>query len=291
VSYLEEQQGLAPSKYSAEFLEIDAQAGPWLTASQQDSIITKGHYEEWDFNLEEGLIRFKTKEQIGVVAQVQLLGTYSPENGLWLWAWSNPKLLPHCQLVTRLRDEHPDLPEFNEAAHPGNETKAWALAAAAAYSLKAEGCFRLTGEIYTFVALFGVTDLTQQPGPLEGDEAQADPEQAFAALAEYAGPMVMNLGGLLISSLQHDGLGLDQIIEALHSFCENLEELSRSPLGQGTPAGAEALELAAVLRQGTLCLSLPPGAPELAEGIQEMLGLFKDVAMRYGAWQKPSDSD
>ncbi len=282
MSYFEEQQGLPPGEYSSKFLEIDAQAGPWLSESQRTSIITTRGFSDWDLDTERGIIQFGDAEQAGAVATIQVLGTYDPKVGTWLWAWSNPKLETLSQLTEQVRDDHPDIPEFTDAAHVCSEVKAWALAAAAALKMNAQGCFRLSGELVTFVALFDIKELSAED--LEAAERGPDPKVAQQTLVEYAGPMALNIGGLLISALEH-GEGIDQIIEAIHGFSESLEKLALSPVGQGTPAAKEAGELAAILRQGALCLAVPPGSPAIEEGAREILTLLRDVAKGYGAWK------
>lgn len=282
MSYFEEQQGLPPGEYSSKFLEIDAAAGPWLSESQRTSIITSRGFSDWDLDAERGVIQFSEKGQPGAVATIQVLGTFDPKVGTWLWSWSNPKLEALCQLTERVRDDNPDIPEFTEATHVCTEAKAWALAAAAALKMKADGCFRLSGDLITFVALFDIKELSSED--LETADRGPDPEAAMETLAEYAGPMALNIGGLLISALEH-GEGIDQIIEAIHGFSESLEQLAKSPVGQGTPAAEEAGELAAILRQGALCLAVPPGSPAVEEGARELLVLLRDVAQGYGAWK------
>jgi len=281
VGYLEQQQGLPPGKYSPPFLEIDKLSGPWLTKIQQESLIAKANLSEWDLNIEEGVIRFGDKERFKVMAAIQLLGTYSPDDGQWLWAWSNPETakLGHASAV--IRDKHEDVPELQEPTFKCTETKAWALAAAAAHQMEAQGCYRLPGEIQTFIALFDITELS--PEDPRGELLGPDPEVAQQALAEYAGPMAMNIGGLLLDAVKGEALSIDEVISVIHTFSDNLEEITQSPAGKGTPAAAEASQLAKVMRQAVLCLSVPD-QQALMEGAKEVLGSLQGVARRYGAW-------
>jgi hypothetical protein len=284
VGYFETQRGLPPEaeEYSAEFLEIDAVAGPWLGEWQARSPVARAGLDEWRLDLERGAIAFGDPQRIGAVASVQLLGTYDSEERVWLWAWANPRLDEVSAASAKVRDQYPDLPELSAPSQRGGETKAWALAAAAAHLLQAEGCYRLPGEgtISTFVALFAVEELApDDPRARVG----ADPEAAAEALESYAGPAALSIGALVVECLEAKPPCFDPAIEAIHAFCDNLDALERSPLGGGTPAGREACELALLLRQGALCLALPPNDPSISEGVEELLGLLHHLAQRYRA--------
>ena len=149
--------------------------------------------------------------------------------------------------------------------------------------MEAEGCFRLPGETQIFVALFQITALPES-GIEEPTEVKPDPEEAAKTLAEYAGPTALNLGGLLIASLQGaEEVTLDQIIAHLHTFCDNLAELAENPVGRGTPAAAEALQLSTLLRQRAIFLSVPPGSPLLEQAAREVLIQLRETAEQYQA--------
>lgn len=285
MGYLEEKQGLPAGEYSPTFLELDKKSGPWLEQVQADSAIAKAGHSSWDLDEERGLIRFTGGKGGDLMARMEVLGTYRPDDGTWLWAWSNPKMekLNTGAVALHKEFEDGDIPEFTTASFVCTETKSWAVAAAAALSIEAESCFRLPGEIQTFVALFQITELPEGDAAEPG-EAEPDPEEAARALAEYAGPTALNLGGLLIASLQGaEEVSLDQIIAHLHTFCDNLAELANNPVGQGTPAAAEAAELSSVLRQRAVFLSVPPGSPLLEQAAREVLIQLRETAERYDA--------
>ncbi len=281
MSYLEKQQGIqSGDDYSATFLELDAESGPWLVKVQQESIITK--YPSWDLDAEEGVITFGDDERTGAVASVQILGTYSADDTTWLWGWSHPEMGQQAAATAKVRDDHEEVPELTTPTFKCTETKAWSLAAAAAYAMKADSCCRLPGEVELFVALFDVTELSADDP--RSQHKKQDPEAAAQALAGFAGPAALNVGGLLLDSLRTDEVSVDEVIAALHAVCDNLKALSESPVGQGTPAAAEAAELSGVLRQGALALSVPPGTEAMEQGAREVLAVLQDVARRYGAW-------
>ena len=81
-----------------------------------------------------------------------------------------------------------------------------------------------------------------------------------------------------------DEQDLDPVIGALHGLADSLQELGESPIGQGTPAAAEAKELAQLLRQAAVGLSLPPGHPSLPDAAKQVLTLLEEAARHYGVW-------
>jgi len=296
VAYLEKKQGLPAGDYSEAFLEIDQESGPWLTKCQTDSPIARAGHKEWDLDLERGLIRFTGGEGHDLLARFEVLGTFNPEDGTWLWAWSNPMMEHLSAGVAGLREtfekQEVEIPEITEPNHVGTEVQAWTLAAAAAFRLQAESCYRLPGDIQTFVALYQITELPNQGEAPASEQQGPDPEAAAAVLAEYAGPMALNLGGLLIGVLRgEEELSMDQLIGHLHSFCDNLAELAKSDLGQGTPAAAEAVQLSNSLRQSALFLSVPPGSPLLDQAVREVLTALRGVAEKYGALEGEGEAE
>ncbi len=113
------------------------------------------------------------------------------------------------------------------------------------------------------------------------DEADRERErEAAVTLAEYAGPTALGLGSLLLQAKRASLM--PAVVEDIERFANNLETLSESDLGEGTAAGAEALELAGLLRRGALLLHRPAGSQELAEAVKEMLYLLHHLAERYG---------
>jgi hypothetical protein len=179
------------------------------------------------------------------------------------------------------------VPEFALTLIQADELKAWTLAAAVGYLMKADTCFRLPGPLQLFVALTDVTEIA--PDDPRAQRRTQDAEQAAEALREYAGPAALHLGTMLVEELK--GGRLDPVVQAVHRVCERLEVLGKSPVGRDTPAAAEATELAGRLRQGAMGLSLPPGHPQLGAAVQHMLDLLEAVAKQHGAWPDDQADD
>jgi len=288
LGYFDDKMGQPPSSLSPEFLEIDAEAGPWLEQSQQGSPIDLGQYPRYELDLEESVIWFGDDERKGAVAAVQLLGTYTAEDQTWLWATANPKSEEALTgALAKLQEELEDVPEFKAPTCPSSEAKAWALAAAAAYKMKSQTCFRLSDKVTLFVALFDIEVI--DPADPRAARATQDAALAMQALESYAGPAMLQLGALLAQAVEQKEPDLDPVIAMLHEVAENLDDLERSPVGQGTKAADEARRLAVVIREAVTSLSVPPNSPALVEGVQEVFTLLKEVAQQYGAW--PQDEE
>jgi Family of unknown function (DUF6882) len=288
LGYFDDKMGQPPSSLSPEFLEIDAEAGPWLEQSQQGSPIDLSQYPNYELDLQEGVIWFGNDERKGAVAGIQLLGTYTAKDQTWLWASANPKSEEaFTAALAKLQEDLAEVPEFAAPTCPASEAKAWALAAAAAYKMESQTCFRLPDEVTLFVALFDINVIG--PDDPRAVRATTDPELAMKALEDYAGPAMLQLGAQLAQTVEQQEPVLDPVIAMMHEVAKNLDDLERSPVGQGSKAADEAGRLAAVIREAVPLLSVPPNSPALVEGVREVFVLFKDVAQQYGAW--PQDEE
>jgi len=280
VSYLEEANGLPPGPYSPEFLEIDKESGPWLLESQRHSPAMQPGLTRWELDAEEGVMWLGDEKHNKVVAAFQTLATYTPDDKQFLWAWANERYSGTTAVLEKLIEDHPDVAEFASPFLTCTELGAWTLAAAAAYKLGAEVCYRIPGDVHVFVALFEVTRI--EPDDPRYVRPVQDPERAMRALAEYAGATAMAVGGILMVALKNNDM--NPAIDALYRFSEKLGELGKTPVGAGTPAAKEAEELALRIRQQAVHLSYPPEHPALLEGVGKVLGVLEEVAKRYGAW-------
>ncbi|MBW2526419.1 MAG: hypothetical protein JRI23_19725 [Deltaproteobacteria bacterium] len=282
MAYLETLKDHPAGKYSPELLSIDEQSGPWLAETQRTSPVARGDYPRFDADLEEGVIWFGDDRTNGLVARMHAIGSYSPDDGAFVWAWTNEMLAALSARPKQVADDHADVSEFEVSLIEADELKAWTLAAAVAYLMKADACFRLPGELQLFVAL---TDLTV----LEPDDPRArrldrDPAGAAAALGEFAGQGALRIGAALVEQAQQESPSFDGVIEVLHRFCDRLEAMGSSPVGRDTPAAQRAAEIAAELRRAALSLSLPPGHPEAARAAQGVLAALEAIAREFGAW-------
>jgi len=280
VAYLEKVKGEPPGEYSVQLLEIDETSGPWLAETQRNPIVRQDEHPRWELDLQEEVIWFGDDERNAIVARIHTIGSYSEDDGVWVWAWTNDALERPSAVVHQICEQHAEVPEFGLTLINANETKAWTLAAAVAHLMNAETVYRLPGELQMFIALTDVTPI--DPSDPRAIRPVQDEGAASEALREFAGPAALRIGGLLVETLK-DG-AVDKVIEVLYRFCERLEELSTSPVGRGTQAAKEAADHAAKLRQTALALSVPPGHPGLAEGVKQVLDLLEALAKQYDAW-------
>lgn len=285
VAYLDRSKGTPPFEYSPELLEIDEKSGPWLAESQRKPVIAQDKYPRWDLDLAEEVIWFGDEERRGLVARVHTIGSLSTDDGVWVWAWTNDELARPSARAQKICEDHSEVPEFGLTLIKADETVAWTLTAAVAHLMGAEACYRLPGELQMFVALTDIQLI--EPSDPRAKRPVRDDAAAAAALTEFAGPAALRIGALVVETLK-DGQ-LDKVIEVLYRFCERLEELATSPVGQGTPAAGEGAELAGKLRQAALSLSVPPGHPGLAEAVKGLLDLLESTARQYGAWPEGAE--
>lgn len=282
MAYLEKLRGAKPGRYSEDLLAVDEQSGPWLAKTQQSSPIDEKRYPRFDVDANEGVIWFGDEERNGLVASLHAIGSYSPEDQAFVWAWTNEKLAPLSVHAKQIADDHPEIDEFEVSLIEADELKSWTLAGAVAFLMKADACYRLPGEVQLFVAL---TDLTEiPPDDPRANRLRRDDETAAQALAAFAGQGALRIGAAVAEELEQESPSFDPLIDVLYRYCERLEAMNVSPVGAGTPAAATATEIAARVRQATLGLSLPPGHPERPAAARKLLDILEQIAKEQGAW-------
>lgn len=100
-------------------------------------------------------------------APAQILASFNPSAGSWLWAWANESILPEMSRDSRIvRDwaethGHPALAEPKVAA---DEQSAATLAALALRVTEATGFYRGTGSASIPIITFGPVTLTNHDG-------------------------------------------------------------------------------------------------------------------------------
>ena len=61
-----------------------------------------GSAEEWGFDQETGILQLAFGDGSRLEANAQVLGSYSAEDQIWQWAWSNPNILEAISKESRL---------------------------------------------------------------------------------------------------------------------------------------------------------------------------------------------
>jgi hypothetical protein len=123
-----------------------------------------GSWKRYDYDQDPGTLTFSSDERVGVVADIQIVGSTSKSGRTWLWAWDNPTILDrvkHCLAEVRAYGEAHGLDKLTTAKWPGDEHDGWEMTAASALILRAEGAYRVPHENG---ALFMVLQNVRRPG-------------------------------------------------------------------------------------------------------------------------------
>lgn len=125
-----------------------------------------GTADRWDLDQRTGLISWTFPHGVAS-AQAQILASYNPSAGSWLWSWANQSILPGMS-----RDSHA-VREWGEANGAGAFTQpkvdvddetAASLAAVAVAVTRATGFYRGTGGAAVPIITFGAITLTASDG-------------------------------------------------------------------------------------------------------------------------------
>ncbi|MCX4785585.1 MULTISPECIES: DUF6882 domain-containing protein [unclassified Streptomyces] len=125
-----------------------------------------GSADRWDLDQTTGIITWTFPDKTAT-APAQILGSFSPGSGSWLWAWANKSILPDMSRdARRFRDwaeanGHPALaqPEIN-----ADEQGASTLVALAVRVTGAAGYYKGPGGNSAVIITFGPVTLTAADG-------------------------------------------------------------------------------------------------------------------------------
>lgn len=102
-------------------------------------------WQRYDFDQQTGTLELSSDGRVGVVADIQIVGSTSTSSGTWLWSWANPSILPsvkHCMEEVREYGRAHGLDRLVNPTWPGDESDGWEITAVAAYILGAAGAYR-----------------------------------------------------------------------------------------------------------------------------------------------------
>ena len=100
--------------------------------------------QQWRADLDEGVIWF-TNPGFLAVAPVQVVGTYTPDEGTWLWGWDHPSVPPDlARDATLVREfgEDNGLSRYTNSMINCTEDEAWQFTALACHLAGASGAYR-----------------------------------------------------------------------------------------------------------------------------------------------------
>lgn len=98
----------------------------------------------WDVDLEAGKITFTGETKI-VTAPVQVIGTYNPADGTFLWGWDHPSVpaarAAHARLARQFGELN-TLPLYTTRKIECTPEQAWGFTTTALYLAGAQGAYR-----------------------------------------------------------------------------------------------------------------------------------------------------
>jgi len=134
-----------------------------IQAKQQANMLAwrLGRTKRWDADLDIGQIKFSDPDGYQVVAPLQVIGSYNPEYGTWLWGWDHPSVdEPFAQAARAARrfGVQYGLARYTERLVHCSEDDAWEFTAVALHLWGGAGAYRGPGEeSYVFMTFGDVT--------------------------------------------------------------------------------------------------------------------------------------
>ncbi|MET8437025.1 DUF6882 domain-containing protein [Streptomyces sp900116325] len=125
-----------------------------------------GSADRWGLDQRTGLITW-TFSDITATAPAQILGSFSPASGSWLWAWANDSILPKMSRDARRVREWAEAHGHLALAQPkidADEQAAATLAALAVRVTEATGFYRGPGGNSVAIITFGPVTLAAADG-------------------------------------------------------------------------------------------------------------------------------
>ncbi|NGZ77662.1 DUF6882 domain-containing protein [Saccharibacillus alkalitolerans] len=130
--------------------------------AKQDRLIEESGvaaYAEYWIDIEKETLDFLNGDQDKISFDVVCIGTWSPANGSWMWAWAHeifPEEVKRHSARLKELGEMTGSPVFAEEVFECNEGGAMELTALAVHHLDAIGMYRIPGEqAHLYVALTG----------------------------------------------------------------------------------------------------------------------------------------
>lgn len=125
-----------------------------------------GKEKTWSVDQDNGLILFIFPNKVIASAPVQIIGTYDPNDGSFLWGWDNPSVddkLKRAANLVKAYGVKNKIAMFTKPKIFSSEEKAWEFVALAARLDSANGAYRAkTGGPIVYMT-FGEITLKKQP--------------------------------------------------------------------------------------------------------------------------------
>jgi uncharacterized protein DUF6882 len=104
-----------------------------------------GKFARWDFDQEQGVLRFSNPDGTVASAPAQIVGSFDAAAGTWMWAWANPsidKQLQRASIEVREYGRARGIRRLTEGEWPATEDDAWKMTALAVRLGKLQGAYR-----------------------------------------------------------------------------------------------------------------------------------------------------
>lgn len=103
-------------------------------------------WERWDYDQEEATLTFSNQGEIGLITEIQFVGSVSEASLTWLWSWDNSYLLD--KVTDRLSffpqfGEENNFEKMKQAKWPADEYDGWEMTAITCYLLDALGAYKV----------------------------------------------------------------------------------------------------------------------------------------------------
>jgi hypothetical protein len=123
-----------------------------------------GSHKRWMYETDKAMLQFfNQQDQLVLEADIIDIGSFSPGNSTWKWAWAYENISPTMKeqsLRVKQLEELTDLVIFGEnKAVDADEYLAWELAAMAVKYLNAQGCYRAFSSARNVYMFFAITNL------------------------------------------------------------------------------------------------------------------------------------
>ncbi|WP_327732990.1 hypothetical protein OG749_03080 [Streptomyces nojiriensis] len=125
-----------------------------------------GSADRWGLDQKAGLISWTFPDKTAT-APAQILASFSPSAGSWLWAWANDSILPEMSRDARTIRDWAEAQGHHALAQPkieADEQAASNLAALAVRITRATGFYRGPGSKSVAIITFGPVTLTAADG-------------------------------------------------------------------------------------------------------------------------------
>jgi hypothetical protein len=125
-----------------------------------------GKEKSWSVDQDQGVIQFLFADGVVATAPVQIIGTYNPQSGTFLWGWDHPSVaepLRRAAALVRSYGAKHNVVRFTEREVKCTEAEAWEFTAIAARLDSANGAYRANSGGPLVYMTFGEVTLAKQP--------------------------------------------------------------------------------------------------------------------------------